>query len=252
MVEKGSLCKDVGQRRIGSGRTERLRGGRGSEDEEEEEEAAQRMKRLRGGRGSEDERMSVRRVRAQGLGVFAGVGMNVLLVALLAQVCFSVPRPDPDCQRFRGMASAAHQLHQVSIKLLRAMRAELGPVEMDDDRLEHLPAMNFSIGHLCTLTLNESLYELYCGSSLFKLSVDWLDSVREPGRQSLLNQTSVHLTRLVGMTGNALKRLQQEVPPHTGPLPSGRPSHKLQRASTTPSKSRRAEALLRLVQETAA
>ncbi|CAL8396412.1 unnamed protein product [Gadus morhua 'NCC'] len=149
--------------------------------------------------------------------VFADVGVNVLLVALLAQVCFSMPRPDPDCQRFRGMASAAHQLQQVSIKLLRAMRAELGPVEMDDYRLEHLPAMNFSIDHLCTLTLNESLYELYCGSSLFKLSVDWLDSARAAGRQSLLNQTSVHVTRLVGMTGDALKRLQQEVPPPPAP-----------------------------------
>ena len=54
--------------------------------------------------------------------VFADVGVNVLLVALLAQVCFSMPRPDPDCQRFRGMASAAHQLQQVSIKLLRAVK----------------------------------------------------------------------------------------------------------------------------------
>ena len=57
------------------------------------------------------------------------------------------------------------------------------------------------------LQLNESLYELYCGSSLFKLSVDWLDSARAAGRQSLLNQTSVHVTRLVGMTGDALKRV---------------------------------------------
>ena len=37
------------------------------------------------------------------------------------------------------------------------MRAELGPVEMDDYRLEHLPAMNFSIDHLCTLTVRTHL-----------------------------------------------------------------------------------------------
>ncbi|CAL8374648.1 unnamed protein product [Boreogadus saida] len=103
---------------------------------------------LGGGQGGEEVEMGGVGLGGWGSGrVFAGVGMNVLLVALLAQ-------------------------------------------------------------------LNESLYELYCGSSLFKLSVDWLDSVREPGRQSLLNQTSVHLTRLVGMTGNALKR---EVPPPPAP-----------------------------------
>ncbi|CAL8299942.1 unnamed protein product [Lota lota] len=161
--------------------------------------------------------------------LFTDVGVTVLQVVLLAQVCFSMPRPRPNCQRFRRMDHTVQQLQLLSRELLRVMEAELGLVEMDGYRLEHLPAMEFSVDHLHSLTLNESLSELHRDLSLFKLHVDWLDGAREGvglpalptegaiGQAQRHNRTSGHLTELVGMTSDALRVLQQEVPPPPSP-----------------------------------
>ncbi|CAL8292728.1 unnamed protein product [Merluccius merluccius] len=123
------------------------------------------------------------------------------------------------------MSSNVAQLKVLSKELLHLMEEELGSVEMDAYRLEHLPAMEHSLLHLQALTLNESLSELYVDLSLFKLHVDWLAGAREAvGLPALLthgaagpehhhNRTSRHLEEITEMTRGALQLLQQEVPP---------------------------------------
>ncbi|KAJ3608918.1 hypothetical protein NHX12_023446 [Muraenolepis orangiensis] len=162
--------------------------------------------------------------------VFSDVGLNVLQVVLLAQVCSSAPRPHPNCQRFRTMSFKVEQLQALARQLLSLMENELGLVEIDHYRLEHLPAMEQTIHHLHSLTLNESLSALYLDLSLFKLHMDWLDSAREAvglptlpvegateQPQHLHNHTSSRLKELAEMTSDALQLLQQEVPPPPSP-----------------------------------
>ncbi|KAM7373613.1 hypothetical protein PAMP_008453 [Pampus punctatissimus] len=141
--------------------------------------------------------------------------LHLLLLAVLFVNSSSHPIQSAAlCKMFQSIKRQAYMLMNFPKKLHDLTDDELINLVALGNRLDSLPNIQHTAAQLSSLTLNESLSQLYEHTQSFKLHADWLKTAKE--NVSLPSHSaegiSVHLLQLSNLIKASLHQINEEVP----------------------------------------